>query len=134
MHYFIEKLGTVRRVEKKLFVFVFSQKLRKNFFSLFAKKVYENFVFAKIFHLECGSGFRSTLNEYPDPKHWLKIFAKQKFFSKTIPGTTIFSENENFRESKSFREKWANFRLFSLFAKMKKRVFVSTLTVPMRKA
>jgi hypothetical protein len=77
---------------------------------------------------------------------------KRKLFAKTIPGTKIyrgnFRENENFRENfreiedfrkklsrkqkfrkTKFREKRADFRFFSLFAKMKKGGFVSTLVV-----
>jgi hypothetical protein len=65
-----------------------------------------------------------------------KFLKKRKLFAKTILGTNIprknFCKNVNFREH--FREKenvrkseQANFRLFSLFAKMKKGVFVSTL-------
>jgi hypothetical protein len=77
-----------------MFVFVFWRK----FVPLFAKipvaykfyvlaKVFAkifSFVkfFAKIFHLECGSGFRSHLNVYPAPKHWVKIFAKTEIFSQ----------------------------------------------------
>jgi hypothetical protein len=53
----------------------------------------------KIFHSECGSGFRSHLNLYPDPKHWWKIFLKNNFFAKSFgkmetlkshPGNNIF--------------------------------------------
>jgi hypothetical protein len=76
---------------------------------------------------------------YPDPKHWLKIFAKTEIFRENHLGNKNFSricENENFRENfrnsencreTKFREKCANFRLFSLFAKMEKGVFVSAL-------
>jgi hypothetical protein len=53
----------------------------------------------------------------------IKFFAKTKICAKTKKN---FRENENFRETK-FHEKRANFRSFSLFAKMKKVVFVSTL-------
>jgi hypothetical protein len=69
-----------------------------------------------------------------------KSYAKTKLFAKTVPGSNIFRENfrknENFRENfrknehfrkTKFREKRANCRLFSLFMKMKKEVFVSTL-------
>jgi hypothetical protein len=95
-------------------------------------------VFAKIFHSECGSG--SHLNVYPDPNiggcnlqfsrkpsreqtFFAKTFAKKKICAKTFANTKIFAK----RNFVKFCEKWANFRLFSFFAKMKKGVFVSTL-------
>jgi cytoplasmic iron level regulating protein YaaA (DUF328/UPF0246 family) len=88
---------------------------------------------------------------YPDPKYWLKIFAKTETFLENHPGNTNISRKRKILRKLSrkrkysrklsrkrkfsrneicetkFREKGANFRLFSFFAKMKKGVFVSTL-------
>jgi hypothetical protein len=118
--------------QKKLTkIFIFAKVFTK--ICVFAKGFAKFFgfakVFAKIFHSECGSGSRSHLNVYPDPntggcylKFSWKPSQEQNYFREN------FRKNENFRETK-FREKWANFRLFSLFANMKKGVFVSTLYV-----
>jgi hypothetical protein len=134
------------RVETKIFVFVFSRtfffafrekslrKVAKIFAKIFvfAKGFEKIFVFtkvfakifAKIFYLECGSGH---LNVFPDPKHWLKTIPGTKLFREIFRENEYFRENENFRKNfresenfckTKFREKWANFRLFSVFAKM----------------
>jgi hypothetical protein len=104
---FFAKIFVFAKVNSKIFVFA----------KVFMK------VFAKIFYLECGSGFRSHLNVYPVPKHWFK----------TIPGTKIlcenFRENEkflgNFRVNENFCETVAKTFVFAKnFAKMKAKLFV----------
>jgi hypothetical protein len=84
------------RVETKIFVFVFFANILQTFFSRFSRKKLAKFfvfanVFAKIFYLECGSGFRSHLNVYLDPKNWLTIFAKTESFCENHPGNKHFS-------------------------------------------
>jgi hypothetical protein len=121
---------------------------RKNFFCFLRKKLAKSCEhFRKSFreNLERGSGSRSHLNVYPDPntggcylifsrkpsweqKFFTKTVAKTKMFAKTFAKTKIFVKS--FAKTKirtKFRENGASFRLFSLFAKMKKGVFVSTL-------
>jgi hypothetical protein len=77
----------------------------------------------------------SHLNVYPDPntggcylkfsrhfrenENFRQNFRKNENFRENKTFHQNFRESENFRETK-FREKWANFRLFSLFAKMKR--------------
>jgi hypothetical protein len=65
------------RVETKIFVFVLLREVKKNV-SAFRKKSLQKVV--QIFLLEYGSGFRSTLNVYPDPKQSLKTFEKKETF------------------------------------------------------
>jgi hypothetical protein len=95
----------------------------ENFFRFSRKLLVFAKVFWKIFYSECGFGFRSHLNVYPDPNHFWKIFAK----------TTNFRENENFRENfreTKFREisrKVSDFSLIFAFRENEKRVFVATL-------
>jgi hypothetical protein len=113
------------------------------FFSLFAKKSYEKlrkfaktfakmFVFssffAKIFHLECGSGFRSHLNVYPDPKHWLKIFAKTETLRKNHPGNKNSSRKRKCSRKRKFLQneilqKVSKFSLIFAFRANSKRGF-----------
>jgi hypothetical protein len=57
----------------------------------------------------------------PDPKHWLKIFEKTDIFRENYPGNNNFSR-KFLRNEISRNFEWANFRLFSLFAKRKKGV------------
>jgi hypothetical protein len=109
------------RVETKILVFVFSRKFRKNFFSLFAKKLTkscENFRFRKSFlenfrfrerfresfreNLPFGIRIQEPLECVSRSEHWWML---PKIFAKTIPGTKIFRENEIFREKENFREK-----------------------------
>jgi hypothetical protein len=91
-------------------------------------------------------GNENFLENFRENENFSQIFSqKLHFFAKSIPfhpshPKNNFRENfrdnenfcENFCESKNnrgtkFREKLANSLLFSLFAKMKKRVFFSTL-------
>jgi hypothetical protein len=60
-------------------------------------KSYENFRFAENFHVERGSGFRSHLNVYLDPKHWLKIFAETEILCENVR----LSANRILKKSKS---------------------------------
>jgi hypothetical protein len=88
----------------------YAKSLRK--FFAFAK------VFAKIFHSECGSGFRNQLKVHPDPKHWWMIhknnlknfvFGGSLREHKNICKNKNIDKNKNlrknFRESKNFRRK-----------------------------
>jgi hypothetical protein len=121
------------------------ENFRENF--RFRERFRENFRFCKSFRENFPFGMRIRIQEPLEcvsrSENWSML---PKIFAKTIPGTKffrenenfreneIFRENENFRESKNFREtkfreKCANFRLFSLLAKMKKGVFVSTLVL-----
>jgi hypothetical protein len=71
---------------------------------------------------------RNTAGKFSENCNFFRnLLRKRKLFTKTIPGTKIF--RENFRDKTKFRERWANFCFFSLFAKMKKGVFVSTLSL-----
>jgi hypothetical protein len=63
----------------------------------------------KIFYLEFGSGFRSYLNVYPDPKQWLKTILGAKIFRGNFRENEKFRENENFRENFRESEIWRNF-------------------------
>jgi hypothetical protein len=86
------------RVQTKIFVFVFSQKFREKFVSLFAKKAYE----------------KSR-----------KLWRKRKFFAKTIPGTETFRESEIFLK-RNFAKSDRILAYFR-FCEHEKGVFVSTL-------
>jgi hypothetical protein len=104
------------RVESKIFVFAFKQKIRKKFFSLFCKKslrkVAQIFVshkvFPKIVHSQCGSGSRSQMNVYPDPKRlWMLpknhlkkcCFWRKASRNKNIRKKWTKTVCENFREN-----------------------------------
>jgi hypothetical protein len=58
-----------------------------------------------------------------------KSFAETETFRENRPGNKIFSQKRKFSQNKISR-KVSEFSLFSLFAKMKKGVFVSTLGQP----
>jgi hypothetical protein len=91
----LKKLGQVAepRVETKMFVFVFS---RKKFFA-FREKAYENFCesFRENFPFGMRIRIQVPLECVSRSEHWWML---PKIFAKTIPGTKIFRENENFRE------------------------------------
>jgi hypothetical protein len=62
-------------------------------------------------------------------KIFVFVFSQKKltksckhFYAKTFAKIIVFAKSKNFvkRNFSNFREKWTNFRLFSLFAKMKK--------------
>jgi hypothetical protein len=67
-------------------------------------------------------------------ENFAKIYFRfsQKKLTKSYENNENFRENEHFRETK-FRENLLIFASFSIFAKMEKTVFVSTLTGTLEK-
>jgi hypothetical protein len=117
-----------RRVETKIFVFVFSRKCRKNLFSLFAKKAYkklrkfsrkvsfresfrENFRFHESirkhfrFRENFLFGMRIRIQEPP------KCLSRSETLVENHPGNKIF--RENFRKTKNFAKTFTKTKIFA---------------------
>jgi hypothetical protein len=87
---------SLRKVAK-----IFANTFAKIF--VFAKIFCFEKVFAKIFHSECGSGYRSHLNMYPDPNtggNYLKFSRKQSREQKCFAKTKTSAKTKTFAKAK----------------------------------